>query len=465
MIKTSKKLIWGYGFGNFGFGLIFQLMATYFVFYATAVLGLSGALVGSIVAVGVIWDALSDPIMGYISDNTHNAKHGRRHLYLWIGGILVVLSNLMIWNMHLGIPKWLEVPSLIILLVVVKTGMTIYGTPYTALGAELTENQGIRLKIQSVKTIFFLLGISFAAAGCMLLFFSPTEAYPVGQLNPHSYKYMSLVTSLLMFISMWIAIQYTKKAIPDLPQNENKESGLKDFFISMKEAYAHSDLRAIVLGYLFTNIASAILSTIGLHVYTYTFNMDNTKIALIAGAQLSVAILSQPFWIWLNGKVDKLKGIKIGLSLSIISFVYFVFCVINMAFTAEHLWVLLPFMILGGIGSGGLLTLPQAMVADSADANTLNTGNRREGVYYGTMTLTYKLSQSVAIVLIGYILDLIGFNSKLEVQNTHTLLGLGFVLGIGSILALIFAYLSYRPYGLTRKRMDDIHLKLHGEKI
>lgn len=459
MTKLSNKVLWSYGFGNFGFGLIFQILATYFVFYATAVLGLSGTLVGTIVGIGIVWDAISDPIMGYISDNTSHPKYGRRHLYLWIGGIVIAFSNLLIWNLHLGFPKWLQVPIMIIMLLIIKTGMTIYGTPYTALGAELTHDHNQRLKIQSIKMIFFMLGIGFAAAGCMLLFFSPTESYPIGQLNPKSYQYMSVVTTLLMILSMYIVFKNTKATIKIL-STEHQDNGVKSFFISMKRAFKHNDLRAVVLGYLFTNIASAILSTIGLHVYTYTFRMDNTEIAIIAGLQLLIAILSQGLWIHLNKIIDKGQAIKIALGLSVFSFLFFIISVLYMDFTATNLWVLAPFMLLGGIGSGGLITLPQAMVADTVDANALVTGKRQEGVYYGTLTLTYKLSQSIAIVMIGYVLDLIGFNSELEFQSSFTLTGLGLVLGFGSLLALFLSYLSYRNYKLGREQMNHIQAQL-----
>lgn len=461
-MKPTLKTLWGYGAGNFGYGLIFQIIATYFVFYATAVLGLSGALVGTIVGLGVIWDAVSDPIMGYISDGTQNKRFGRRHLYLWVGGIVIALSNLLVWNLHFGLPHWLQVGLMVLALMFVKTGMTIYGTPYTALGAELSDDHEQRLKLQSVKMVFFMLGIAFAAAGCMLLFFRPTAAYPVGQLNPLSYRYMSVVTTALMLCSMLAVIQTTKHAIPALSAAAAKQPPKRfgDFFHAMKSAFAHGDLRAIVFGYLFTNLASALLSTIGLHVYTYTFRMGNTEIALIAGAQLFVAIVSQPFWIKLNHYWDKAKAIRLGLALSIAAFVYFLLCVAMRTITAEHLWVLLPFMLLGGIGSGGLVTLPQAMVADTVDANALKTGRREEGVYYGTMTLTYKLSQSIAIFLIGYLLDWIGFNADLAVQTPFTLTALGVVMGAGSLLALVAAFVSYRHYQLNRQKMAAIHLAL-----
>ncbi len=457
--KLAEKNIWGYGLGNFGFGIIFQIMATYFVFYATAVLGLSGTLVGLIIGIGIVWDAVSDPIMGYISDFTTNKKFGRRHLYLWVGGISMAITNLVLWNLNPKMQGWLLLVTMAFMLLLIKTAMTIYGTPYSALGAEMTHDHAERTKVQSVRMGFFMLGIFFATAGGMLVFFRSTPAYPMGQLNPMGYRLMGIVTSVIVIATSWISIQSTKHLIPKLNERviENPNPGIKNFFKLLFNAYRHNNLRSVVIGYLFTNLASALLSNIGLLIYTYTFKMVNTEIAIIAGGQLLVAVLSQPFWLWQNKHQDKIVSIRHGLMLSMTASVYFVGCVFFQKSVSLNLWILAPFVLLAGIGSGGLFTLPQAMVADAVDENALNTGTRQEGVYYGTLTLTYKLSQSLAILMIGIFVDLLGFDSKLATQSLFTTTSLGLLLGIGSLLAFIFALYSYRKYKITRKRLQEIH--------
>lgn len=455
----SNRQIWGYGLGNFGFGLVFQIVATYFVFYATAVLGISGTVIGMIIGIGVVWDAVSDPIMGYISDFTANRRFGRRHLYLWIGGLSIFLTNLILWNLSANMPAWLLLVAMATTLLLLKTAMTIYGTPYSALGAEITHDHAERTKVQSIRMICFMLGIFFATAVGMLWFFRATPEYPMGQLNPQGYKFMSLVTSAIVLGTSLISILSTKHLIPYLNQRVvvTESASLKSFFLQLFSAYRHDNLRAVVLGYLFTNLASALLSTIGLHVYTYTFKMTSTTIALFAGGQLLLGVCSQPFWLWLNRHRDKAASIRFGLTLSIIASLYFIVCVLFKATLVNHLWLLVPFIIMGGVGSGGLFTLPQAMVADAVDENALNTGKRQEGIYYGTMTLTYKLSQSIAILLIGIVVDLVGFNSNLAVQSNFTTASLGLFLGIGNLIAFLGAMFFYSQYRITRSRLSEIH--------
>jgi len=254
----------------------------------------------------------------------------------------------------------------------------------------------------------------------------------------------------------------TNKMIPQLNSRllSTPKLNVKTFFIEIYNSFKNRDFRAVVLGYLFTNIASALISTLGLHVYTYTFFLDNRGIAAIVGSQLVLSIASQPFWIKYSDKHEKSRAIKLGIILSVIASVYFLLCVILKDAIGGNVLYLLPFGILAGFGTGGLFTMPQAMVADSVDAQALATGTRQEGVFYGTLTLGYKLSQSVAIFLLGVALDLLKFDSSRDVQMESTVIGLSLLLAFGCIISLILAYITYKPYSLTKQRMKEIHADL-----
>ncbi len=466
METLNKKTLWGFGFGNLGFGLISQILSAYLVFYATVILGMSGASIGILVSIGIIWDALSDPIMGYLSDLTRLKKYGRRHLYLLIGGLGAVVVNLGLWYIptsYSNMTKWF---LMIILVLFIKTFLTIYITPYTALAAEISDDYTDRTRIQAVKTTFFLLGLFFATAFGMLIFFKSTPEYPIGQLNPKGYHMMALFGSVVMMISMISAYLSTKHLIPQLNARilTNPSINVKTFFKEIGDSFKNSDFRAVVLGYLFTNIASALISTLGLHVYTYTFHLNNNGIAAIVATQLIISIVSQPFWIKYSDKHEKSKAIKLGIILAILGCIYFIASVIFRGMIDGNVLYLLPFALLVGFGTGGLFTLPQAMVADTVDAQALKTGARQEGVFYGTLTLCYKLSQSIAIFLLGFALDFLKFDATMSIQLDSTVIGLSMLLGIGSVISLLLSFKAYLPYTLTKKRMTDIHTALKALK-
>lgn len=464
METLNKRTLWGFGFGNIGFGLITQIMSAYLVFFATVILGMSGSSIGLLVSIGIIWDALSDPIMGYLSDMTRSVKFGRRHLYLLIGGIGTTVLNLGLWMIPVSLgntAKWFLMIALVLLL---KTFTTIFITPYTALAAEISDDYTDRTRIQAVKTTFFLLGIFLATAFGMLVFFKSTPEYPTGQLNPQGYYNMAIFASTIMLLSMISAYFSTNRLIKSLNSRilSNPKLNVKVFFVSIFNSFKNIDFRAVVLGYLFTNIASALISTLGLHVYTYTFHLGNTGIATIVGAQLVFSIASQPFWIKYSDKHEKKKAIQVGIGIALSACLYFAATVAFRTAIDGNVFYLLPFGILAGFGTGGLFTMPQAMVADSVDAQALKYGMREEGVFYGTLTLCYKLSQSIAIFLLGFALDLLKFDSSKTVQLSSTVIGLALLLAIGSAISLVAAYLSYRPYSLNKKRMAEIHQALRS---
>lgn len=444
-----------YGVGNLGYGIVFQIISTYLVFYSTVILNISGGLIGLAISISVVWDSISDPIMGYISDKTDFRNLGRRHIYIFVGSIAIAASNYLLWIIDPSLSLKIKFVWILVIIIVLKSFMTVYATPYTALGAELSSDYDERTSIQSIKMSFFMLGIAFATAVAMVVFFRPTEEFPVGQLNPQAYKNMALCASVMMVIFGLICFYSTKKYINQLPKcNKNLKGG--SLVKSLIGAMKNSDYRVVVIGYLFTNISSAILGSIGLHVFTYTFLMGNFKIAIILGIQLATSILSQPFWIWFSKKTDKKPSVMLGLFLSIIACIYFVVMVLIKDIVIENFLFLIPFAFVVGFGTGGLFTIPQSMIADTTDKEELNTGERIEGVYYGGMTLGYKFSQAVAIFLLGILLDVVNFNPDLKIQSNFTSTVLGLILGIGCIVSLVLATISYRKYSITKDKMKKI---------
>ncbi len=454
----------GYGSGNLTYGIVFQLVATYVVFYSTAILGIPGSIIGTVVGLSVIWDGVSDPLMGYISDHTRIMGFGRRHFYLLSGCMLIAVSNYFLWVIDPSLSTTLKTAYLAILLFLIKTAMTIYSVPHTALGAELSDDYNERSSIQGIKTIFFILGLFGVTVMGMYLFFNPTPMYPQGQLNPAAYRNMGLTSSVIALVFGLICYLSTKKYIPCLPvpaekaDSEHKKTG--GLLGDVKRAFSNADYRYVVTGYLLTNIASALISSIGMHVFTYTFRFNNTDIAIIFGVLFGMCVLSQPVWVKISTVLDKKRTVISGLAASLIGALYFLMLVfLRDAVTGKVLYFI-PFAALSGFGMGGLFSLPLSMIADTIDVEELSSGFRNEGVFYGCMTLCYKLSQAIAIFLLGILLDLVGFDAEAVSQPRATLMTLGLILAIGCIVSLVAAMLAYSRYSLNQQRIESVQQQI-----
>lgn len=313
-----------------------------------------------------------------------------------------------------------------------------------------------RTTIQSIKTIFFLLGLAFVSVAGLYLFFQPTIDYPHGQLNPDSYRSIGIISAILVVLSAQICYRSTKKyiAVLNRKQIDTKQAGnLKRFMDSLKSTIQNKAFRAVALCYMFTNLASAFLSNMGLHVFTYTFVLTSQQIAIILAVQFSVSILSQPVWMFITRRTDKKPAMYIGLLISILAGFIFVLLVLLKAQVSSQILYFMPYAIFAGFGTGALFTIPLSMVADTIDLDELERGQRFEGFYFGSLTLYYKLSQAIAIFMIGVLLDLIRFDSALAQQSEFTLTSLGLILALGSILSFGFAFLSIRLYPLHKDRV------------
>jgi Na+/melibiose symporter-like transporter len=467
MDKTNSKVSVfvkaGYGIGNLGFGIVLQCIAAYLLFYTTAVLGIKGSYIGTIMAIGIFWDAVTDPLMGYVSDISNFEKWGRRHLYMLVGTILISVFNMFLWHISTEFSPVVKLGLILVSLLLLKTSLTVYGTPYTALGAELSTDYDERTSVQSYKSVAFMFGLAFPMVAGLLIFFRPTEKYPVGQLNPAGYSLMGTATSVVMLITgllcIWSTYKYRFNSMPDRKLHSAKKENSRMSFIG---AFKNRYFLYVFFAYLFVNVSSALIGSIGLHVFTYTFGLDNKGIALVMGMFFGMSILSLPYWSAQSKKIDKkpvmLKCLKISSFASLLFLITILFRIIVMKFS----FILIIVIAILGFGTGGLFLLPNSMTADTIDYEELKQGFRSEGVYYGALTFGYKITQSAVLFIVGILLDVIGFDSAVTMQSTFTAIMLGVVLALGSLISFGLAYLSMKKYNLDKNTIEEIQSTIMG---
>jgi Na+/melibiose symporter-like transporter len=464
MVPLADKV--AYGAGNLATGVAMQILGSFFVFYATAILGLPGKFVGIVMGLSIFWDAVTDPVMGHISDRTRSRRLGRRHPYLLGGALGIAVVNYTIWTIDPALGSFAKIALATVLVLLFKTFMTVYVTPYTALGAELSTEYNERTTIQSIKAVFFVMGLNLVSVGGMFWFFRPTALYPVGQLNPDAYSFMGLASSLVVLVSALAAFFPTLKYIEPMRRPSGGSGGveLSSLRVALADAWKNRPLRMVVYTYTFSNLSSALLGNLGLIVFTYTFGFSNRDIALVVGVQFLCAMLSQPFWDALSRKVGKMPALVLGFGLSTVGSIYFSVMVFLHTSIQGSALALIPFALTAGSGIGALFTLPLSMVADTVDLHESEGGARLEGLYYGTMTLSYKLAQAIALVLIGILIDAFGFDASAPAQERFTIVALGLVLGLGATVSFIAAILAIIRYPLTEAKVHECRARIAGAK-
>ena len=458
----------GYGIGTLGYAIPFQLLSGFFLFYCTAILDVSGALAGALISASTIWDAVTDPVMGYISDHTNkNILFGRRLFYIFVGAIGLALVNFLIWRVDpqlrgddVGTVKIIWVAALLILL---KTFSTVYTTPYLALGSELSSDYNERNTVQSYRTAFFFLGFLFPSVLGMALFFRPTPDYPNGQLNPQAYASLGLTASILTLVcaAVCLALTFKHRCVYTVPKV--KRNPIMGLIREIVEALKLSDFRNVSLALLFINMAMGIVSAVGMHVFTYTFGLASRQIALVFGILFVTALLVQPVWVVIANKYDKRRALIACLYINIAVSALFAVYVFANVWIAAHYLMILPLAVLIGFSMGGSIALPYSMISDTIDKDAYKSGTRKEGVFYGCATFMYKLSQSLAVLFVGTLLDIIHFNSS-AVQPPIVYLEVGLILPAGFLLCFTLALVFARRYTLNRESVMQYQSALQNRQ-
>ena len=450
-IPISVKF--GYGIGALSYAVPFQVLSGFFLFYATEVLGISGTLAGTVMSVSIFWDAFTDPVMGYVSDKTNpKVWFGRRLFYVMIGAFGLAASNMFLWSIDVNLSILEKSVLLIVFLLFVKTFSTIYTTPYLALGAELSDDYDERTTIQSFRTAFYFSGFLFPTVVGIGIFFRATDSFEVGQLNPQAYVSLALTTSLIILASAALCIVFTRKKSLYPGTANNKRVSIFGMFRETAIAFKCGDFRNIALSLLFVNLAMSIVSAVGLHTFTYTFGFNNKEIAVVFGSLFLMALAGQPLWVKIAKKFDKKKALIYCLILNVAISLIFIICVLFNSWVGEHYLSILPLALLMGFSVGGSIALPYAMISDTVDKDAYYTGVRKEGVFYGCATFLYKLSQSLAVLFVGVLLDIIGFNSEF-VQSNSVYIKLGMILPVGFLICFLCALFFTNKYTLNKEKV------------
>ena len=301
--KLSLKTKIGFGICDLGGNLFFTMMAFWIMNYFTDTLGLMPALAGTAIMVGRIWDAISDPLVGYLSDHTET-KWGRRRPYIFVGAIFLFIFMLVMFkNPYITDQKTLFWWTTIVLCLLF-TAYTLTSVPYSSLTPELTTDYDERTTLNSFRMTFAIVG-TFIAGGLaypIIESFS-VKTYSEGILKidrSQGFFVMAIIFGLIMSISALITVFSVKEK---QSQKKLKTNFIKNFIGVIK----NPPYLIVLFTYMFNMIAITLLS--GSLVYYFKYVFKNEGLTTLSFIFLLVpTILSIPLW----DKISKIIGKKFG---------------------------------------------------------------------------------------------------------------------------------------------------------
>ena len=303
----------------------------------------------------------------------------------------------------------------------------------------------------------------------LMYFFMPSISISIQASHSQiGYIKIALINSSLLLIfgliMIFACLRYTKRY--KIYDNDFKKEPFK--FSSLVNGYfdilKKKNFRNVILGYSFATISSAFLTSVGLHLFTYCYHFSSPQISIVLISLFGGAICSQPLWVYISKRLDKKKAliyslttIILGIFLIILTFLFREYIPVQTMF-----YVAIPCLIFCGIGAGAMYSLPFSMYADVVTFEMAQTGNNNAGSYTGFFTFTYNLANSIALLIIGFLLDIIKFDSSQPLQAMSVQNGLGMIVFFGCTIFLSLAIMMFSKYSL--KRSDVLKLQLSVEK-
>lgn len=482
--KLDFKTKLFYGVGNLGYGSMGQTVSSFIMFFGTSVLGLPGILVGITIAITSLWDGLSDPLIGYLSDKTRSKFFGRRLGHMLFATFALAINNVLLWMCPVSENNTVMILWILIFLLLQETFNTFFATPYSALCIDIAPDYNDQTKTQGFKTVFYILGLILPS---ILMYALMPSGSAQGQFNKQGYINIALVNSALVIFCGLVTIFGTIKRVRSMPnyhekleeikqneeKNENLRNGKKEKKHSLSkimagyvETFKKKDFRIVMLGYSVSLIATVFITSVGMHLFTFCYHFSSTQISVLMICLFGGAILSQYLWVNVVKKYDKkqtlifaLSVILFGIALTSITFLFRLYCTSDYIF-----WFVMPCLFICGIGSGALYSLPHSMYADVVTMEQYKTGVNNAGRYTGYYTFTYNFSNSIALLFIGLLLDLVKFDSSQPVQALSVQTGLGRIVFFGSAIALTCAILIFSKYNIKRSDILKIQIQANENK-
>lgn len=466
-VKKSHMI--ALGLGDLGYSLVSCTVATYIMTFGTMAIGLSGTLMGIAIAIGTVFDAISDPIVGYLSDNSKNRTFGKRHLFMLIGLIGMMATSIFIWYIPanltaVGMFAWFACG-----LTVLRTFNTLYFTPVSAFSVEVSNDYTERSTIQAFRSVGYIVGMILPVVimGTFQNKYSVRnelgEIIKKGQFFAQGYidfawvaVIICAVTSIFLFI-MTFSDAKAVKARRKLEEANKPRSSLKKVIMDFFGVLKSGDMRSIIFGYAISMISATLIISLGFHVFTFTFELSTTQMYMLMGGLLLMTVAGQPLWPKLSKKYDKRKSMLIGLGISltgcILLFITWFFrdSINSLINTSSYgIIILLPPLLLAGLGTGVLYSMPLALIGDAVVKNSQDDKSEKTGTYAGTMTFAYKISQSLTQLVAGILLDVIGFQEGSSVQTYDTSSKIGLILCIGINVAIIVGIIIFATMKLDK---------------
>ena len=432
----SNKIRAAYGIGDYAICLYWSGVGLYLLYFYTDVVGISPLYAGWIYAIGITWDAITDPFMGFIAERTRS-KWGSYRPFIIFGSVPLALSFVLLF----WVPPF-EGTFLFIFLLLVnifhRSCFTIVSVPYSSLTARITDDSDERTKLTTARMLAASFGtFSISAAGFPIVLFFGSGNESTG------FLFLGLISGSIAILILAITVYFVKERTFDPVNQINANFKLIAKSVSQNYPFWIVFSSILILG------STALMFNNNL-IYFVKYSLDlHAYQGLILGTSGGFTLLAIPFWALLALRLGKRNSWLIAMVWLLIGFLAFYF------YPTQSLSELLIILAFLGFGNGATGVLFWSMLPDTIEYGEWKTGIRTESSLYGFMTFAQKGAIGISALLLGIILTNIGFIPN-ETQSQETLDSLKMVMSWVPISGVILSLVMVIFYPINK----SFHAKL-----
>jgi GPH family glycoside/pentoside/hexuronide:cation symporter len=420
----------------FGLGAPLFFVQFFFLKFATDVLLLAPGVIGAIFAVGRLWDAALDPIVGTWSDRLRT-RLGRRRPWM-LGGIpLLAATFLMIWTPPEALsPPW-TIAWLVVALFGFYAGFSAYAIPHFALGAELTDDHHDRSRVYGTRSAAFMLGLMPAFAATQLVN-NAADARATAAL-------VAIAGALAVSVILLVPLR-----VPERDEFRGHESASS--LVAISDVLRNVHARRILAVQFIDSLGVGVLGVLAPYLAEYVIKRPDL-IAALPAVYTGCLLASIPLWVLASRRLGKRQvwiAAMIGVALSFGA---------TIGVGENDVSLILGLLVAAGLFAGCGGPIGASMLADVIDVDELATGQRKEGAYTAAFTFAFQVGNGLTVLLVGVALSLSGFRPNVEQTDLAAWTMRGLFAGAPLMMMLTGAFIL-RRYALDEREHARIRARL-----
>jgi len=465
---TSEKLDFktklAYGAGDLGPAITGNIAVFYLMVFFTNVAGIPAGLAGSILMIGKIWDGINDPIVGMLTDKTQSRRWGRRLPWLLYGAIPFGFFSFLQWivpqfSADKNINIWGLFWYYVIIGIISQAFFTVVNLPYTAMTPELTQDYDERTSLNSFRFTFSIGGSILSLILAKIIFSQIAD-------RQQQYLVLAAVCTVIAVLSLYWCVYGVRDRILafeakriSLPQEAEIP-----FFEQLKIVFSNKPFLFVISIYLFSWLGVQITASIIPYFVVNCMRLQEGDVPNVMIAVQGTALVMLFVWSYLSKKIGKKLVYFLGMSSWIIAAAGLFFLQPN------QVGLMYVMAVMAGVGVSTAYLIPWSMIPDVIELDELQTGQRREGIFYGFMVLLQKFGLAFGLFLVGNTLQAYGFKeavigqTSLPIQPESALLAIRIAVGPIPTVCLIAGLVLIYFYPITREMHAEIMLKLQAQR-